>query len=122
VRRIASLLIAAALLQGCSFYHMARFRDPHPDQQSKIFPERIVHHATTPFRFTRATNRNDLDTVGVRDSDGRLKPFAQYVVDHKIRAFVVIRNDTIVYEKYRDYKPSELWSSYSAAKSIRARY
>lgn len=118
MRRAAITLIAAALVQGCSFYHMARFRDPHPDQQSKIFPERIVHHASTPFHFARGANRSDLDTVSVRNSDAKLIPFAQYVREHKIHAFVVIRNDTIVYEYYHDYKPSELWSSFSAAKSI----
>jgi hypothetical protein len=45
--------------------------------------------------------RNDVDTVSVTDTDATLKPLAQYVRDRKIHAFVVIRNDTIVYERYR---------------------
>ena len=112
------LLVAATSLQACSFYKTVRWRDPHPTQQSRIFPKRVVHHADVPFHFIKGTQRNDLDTVSVRDTDARLKPFAQYLRDRKIHAFVVIRNDTIVFERYRDYKPSERWSSFSVAKSF----
>jgi len=114
----ALLLVAATTLQACTLYRTVRWQDPHPDVQARIFPERIVHHSATPFQFARAANRNDLDTVSVRDSDGRLKPFAQYMLAHKIHAFVVIRNDTIVYERYHAYQPTQLWSSYSIAKSV----
>lgn len=114
----ALLFVAATTLQSCALYRTARWQDPHPTAQARIFPERVVHHANTPFQFARATNRNDLDTVSVRDSDGRLKPFAQYMLAHKIHAFVVIRNDTIVYEHYNDYQPTQLWSSFSIAKSV----
>ena len=112
------LLVVATSLQACSLYKTVRWRDPHPTQQSRIFPERVVHHADVPFHFIKGAQRNDLDTVSIRDTDARLKPFAQYLRDRKIHAFVVIRNDTIVYERYRDYKPSERWSSYSVAKSF----
>jgi CubicO group peptidase (beta-lactamase class C family) len=114
----ALLLVAATTMQGCSLYRTVRWQDPPPDAQDRIFPHRIVRHADTPFHFARATPRNDLDTVSVRDTDARMKPFSQYLVDRKIRAFVVIRNDTIVYERYRNYSPSQRWSSFSVAKSV----
>lgn len=112
------LLVAATSLQGCSLYRTVRYQEPYPTAPDKIFPYRVVHHADVPFHFAKGTQRNDLDTVSVRDTDGRLKPFAKYLVDKKIHAFVVIRNDTIVYEHYNNYKPSERWSSYSVAKSF----
>jgi CubicO group peptidase (beta-lactamase class C family)/AcrR family transcriptional regulator len=112
------LILAATALQGCSLYRTARWQDPQPTSQDKIFPYRVVHHADVPFHFVKGTPRNDLDTVNVRDTDGKQKPLAQYLKDRKIHAFVVIRNDTIVYERYDDYKPDQRWSSYSVAKSF----
>jgi CubicO group peptidase (beta-lactamase class C family)/AcrR family transcriptional regulator len=114
----ALLLVAATTMQGCSLYRTVRWQDPHPHVQDRIFPHRFVRHADTPFHFARGTPRHDLDTVSVRDTDARLKPFARYLVDRKIHAFVVIRNDTIVYERYRNYNPTQRWSSFSVAKSV----
>ena len=119
-RRSATLLllVAATTLQGCQFYRTVRWREPSPNIQHRIFPQRVVHKADAPFQFAQAPLRNDLDTVSVRDSNGRLKPFGQYLRDRKIHAFVVVRNDTIVYERYRDFNPSQRWSSFSVAKSV----
>ena len=114
----AFLLVAATSLQGCATYRTIRYQEPSPDKLDQIFEHRTIHHAETPFHFIKGTQRNDLDTVSLRDTDGRLKPFARYLTDKKIHAFVVIRNDTIVYEHYNDYAPTERWSSYSVAKSI----
>jgi hypothetical protein len=93
------LIMAATSLQACSLYKTIRYQDPQPDAQDKIFPSRVVNHAHVPFYFIKGTPRNDLDTVGVRDTDGKLKPLAQYLKARKIHALVVIRNDTIVYER-----------------------
>jgi AcrR family transcriptional regulator len=68
------LIIAATSLQACSLYRTARWQDPQPDVQDKIFPYRVVHHADVPFHFIKGTPRNDLDTVDVRDIDGKKKP------------------------------------------------
>jgi len=116
---VVSLFSFATSLNGCTTYRIVRWRDPAPDIQQRIFPERIVHRAETPFEFAVAPQRNDLDTVSVRDVDAKLKPFGQYLEDRRIRAFVVVRNDTILYERYLGgYKPSERWSSFSVAKSV----
>ena len=117
-KKMALLLVAATSLQSCSLYRTVRWQDPHPDAPDRIFPYRVVHHADVPFHFAKGIPRNDLDTVNVRDTDAKLKPLAQYLKDRKIHAFVVIRNDTIVYERYTDYKPSQRWSSFSVAKSF----
>ncbi|MFN2533425.1 MAG: hypothetical protein ABR555_19240, partial [Pyrinomonadaceae bacterium] len=37
----AFLFVAAMTLQSCAPYRTIRCRDPHPDVQSRIFPERI---------------------------------------------------------------------------------
>nr|MBA3405959.1 serine hydrolase [Gemmatimonadaceae bacterium] len=114
-----AILAIATALQGCTTYRILRWRDPAPNIQHRIFPERVVRHADVPFHFTPGIQRNDLDTVSVRGVDGRLTPFATYLENRRIRAFVVIRNDSIVYQKYLGgYNPSSRWSSFSVAKSV----
>jgi CubicO group peptidase (beta-lactamase class C family)/AcrR family transcriptional regulator len=116
---VVALLTLATGLQGCTTYRILRWRDPAPNIQRRIFPERIVHRADSPFQFAVAAQRTDLDTISVRDVDAKLKPFGEYLKARRIRAFVVIRNDTILYERYLGgYEPSDRWSSFSVAKSV----
>jgi CubicO group peptidase (beta-lactamase class C family) len=116
----AALLGALGALQGCTFFRIVRFGDPSALEPAKIFPQRTVRHADVPFRFAVASPRRaDLDTVSVRDVDFQMRPFSEYLDRRRIKAFVVIRNDTILYERYRDgYTDSTRSSSFSVAKSI----
>src|SRR5215208_1978048 len=123
VRRAAAvvgLLGVVAPLQGCTQLRTVRWRDQSAHKPLSIFPQRTVRHADTVFRFTPAPRqRTDLDTVSVRDVDFRLRPFSEYMAGRRIKAFVVIRNDTILYERYRDgYTDSTRSSSFSVAKSV----
>jgi CubicO group peptidase (beta-lactamase class C family)/AcrR family transcriptional regulator len=116
----AGMLCLVAALQGCTSYRILRWREPAADKPVSIFPQRASRRADTPFHFVVSPRqRTDLDTVSVRDIDFRLVPFAEYARNRRIKAFVVIRNDTILYERYRDgYTDSTLSSSFSVAKSI----
>ena len=122
LRRAATAGLVALLLpaQSCTTYRIVRWRNPSADQPQRIFAQRAVRHADTPYEFARAARmRTDIDTVSVRDVDFRLRPFAEYMHNRKIRAFVVIHNDTIVYERYADgYSDSTRSSSFSVAKSF----
>ncbi|MEX2109320.1 MAG: serine hydrolase [Gemmatimonadaceae bacterium] len=115
-----TLLVAALSIQGCTIYRILRWRDPLPNVQDRIFDQRVVRHAYVPFRFyASASPRTDLDTVMVRDTDGEMRRFDQYVAKHRIRAFLVIRNDTVLYERYNGgLTDAGRWSSFSVAKSI----
>ena len=119
-RRALVFLLAVLSIQGCTTWRIIRWRDPLPNVQHRIFDERVVHHADLPFRFFVAPSpRTDLDTVMVRDSDGEMRRFDQYVANHRIRAFLVIRNDTVLYERYNGgITDTTLWSSFSVAKSF----
>src|SRR6266550_1632562 len=100
-RRALVFLLAVLSIQGCTTWRIIRWRDPLPNVQHRIFDERVVRHADSPFRFFVAPSpRTDLDTVMVRDVDGQMRRFDQYVANHRIRAFLVIRNDTVLYERY----------------------
>ena len=118
---VMGLAAAALLLGGCTTYRIVRWRDPSPDEQHRIFAGREVRAAAVPFRFHVAPPRTDLDTVRVRDVDGQLRPFAEYFARRSIRAFVVVRDDSILYERYdtaRGYGPDKRSSSFSVAKSV----
>ena len=120
VAATASLLLAASAMDACTMWRIVRYREPHADKAVSIFEQRTARRADARFVFAVApTQRTDLDTVSVRDVDFRLRPFGQYATERHIKAFLVIRNDTILYERYRDgYTDSTLSSSFSVAKSV----
>jgi len=116
---VISLAMCLAAAEGCTSYRIIRYREPDARNQ-RMFPARVVRHADTPFRFARMSpQRTDLDTVVVRAAGGLRVPFGTYLVDHDILAFMVIRNDTILYEAYRDgMTDSTIHNTFSVAKSV----
>jgi CubicO group peptidase (beta-lactamase class C family) len=117
--RFVRAVLLAVVASGCTTYRIVRYREPDARNQT-MFPARLVRKADRPFEFARAANlRNDMDTVTVRWPDARRMLFRQYMADHAVLAFVVIRNDTIIYETYRDgFTDSTIHNSFSTAKSI----
>lgn len=113
------LLVALAGCDACTSYRIIRYREPDALNQ-EMFPSRTVRKATAVWEFSRAaTLRTDLDTVTVRAPDASRIPFRKYMADYKVLAFVVIRNDTILYETYRDgLTASSIHNSFSMAKSV----
>ncbi|WP_197082440.1 serine hydrolase [Pedobacter sp. BMA] len=86
----------------------------------KAFPQDIVHKSASPFHFHRSgTIRNDIDTLMVRDGDQHMISFNEYFKKGKLNVFLVIRNDSILYEKYSPgYTDSTLTTIFSGAKSM----
>ncbi len=114
----AVLLIGGA--SGCIEYRTLRWRAPAPELQERIFANRTVRRAERSFDFiSPAQQRVDMDTITVRTSDGRWVTWDEYMEAGRIRAFLVVRNDTILYERYREgYTDSTRSGSYSMAKSF----
>lgn len=119
VSAFVSLGLATAVA-GCTTYRIVRWREPGSANQDAIFPQRLVRRSGASFEFARsAVPRTDIDTIAVRDIDGRMRPFAHYAMARHLKAFVVIRNDTILYERYFDgYTDSTRSSSFSVAKAV----
>lgn len=86
----------------------------------KAFPQEIVDKSDSAFHFIRSGKmRNDLDTLKVLNGNRQLIPFSEYFKQGKLNAFIVIRNDTILYEKYKGgYTDSTLTTIFSGAKSM----
>ena len=117
--RAAVLLALAAACGACVPFRMLRHGYLPPERQERVFPRRVVHRADRPFRFARAPERADLDTITVRAHDGRTMSWAEYMRTARVRAFLVVRGDTILYERYRDgYTDSTRSGSYSMAKAF----
>ena len=117
---IVGAVMAASMIHGCSALRTIRYRDPDADRPPTIFHQALVHRSDEPAPFTLAVpQRVDLDTLTVRDVDLEMRPLAEYLRRRHVRAFLVARDDTILYERYFEgYGPATLSSSFSVAKSV----
>ncbi|WP_421945804.1 serine hydrolase domain-containing protein [Pedobacter sp.] len=126
VKRSLSILLLLFILffVGLFSWHpylirVLQYRTPDANTY-KIFPQAVVHKSDSPFHFIRATNqRNDLDTLHVFDGKNQLVSLKDYIKNGEINAFLVIRNDSVLYERYQNgYADSTLTTIFSGAKSI----
>jgi len=107
-------------VSGCVTYRVLRYGYLSPVRQEQLFPRRFIRHADRTFVFARAPQpRTDLDTITVRTAHGQWVSWAEYMREAQLRAVLVIRNDTILYERYLGgYTDSTRSGSYSMAKSF----
>jgi CubicO group peptidase (beta-lactamase class C family) len=123
-RRASAFLLgavfAATSLSSCTTMRIIRHRDPAADRPKEIFHQRAVEASTRPAPLIIATTqRTDLDTVRVRDVDFQMRPLAEYLERRQVRAFIVVRDDTVLYEHYSGgYDAGTTSSSFSVAKSF----
>jgi len=105
------IIIASTLLTSCQlgrfvFYNFADIKD------HKKFQSRPLNAGTSPFNFqTTNSGKFPKEINGI--------PFDKYLEDNKTVAFLIIRNDTIHYEKYfKGYNKQSIVPSFSMAKSV----
>lgn len=114
--RIAAVLVLSVILSSCKlgrfvFYNFADIKD------YKKFPSRPLVSNETKFQFHRTDNGKHPKSLIVSATD--TIPFDQVLADHKTVAFLIIKNDTIQYEKYfRGYDQESIIPSFSMAKSV----
>lgn len=105
------IIIASTLLISCQvgrfvFYNFADIKD------HKKFQSRPLTADTSPFHF-QPTNKGKFPKH-LNDI-----PFDKYLEENKTVAFLIIKNDTIQYEKYfKDYDKESIVPSFSMAKSV----
>ncbi|CAA6799469.1 MAG: Beta-lactamase class C and other penicillin binding proteins [uncultured Aureispira sp.] len=108
IQNLFLLSILVASLTSCSLgrfivYNFADAKD------HKKFPNRVLEKPETSFHFAARPNK----TSPAMDS------FEYALAENKTLAFLVIRNDTITYEKYfNKYDSASIVPSFSMAKSI----
>lgn len=86
----------------------------------KIFPYRTIAKQEPVFHFTDKTPHDNLtDTLQINDLYGNFYTLNEFLATTPTVAFLIIRNDTILYEKYfNSYENSSVVASFSMAKSF----
>ncbi|WP_192820140.1 serine hydrolase [Rufibacter sp. LB8] len=110
------LLCMMALMPACQlsrfvFYNFADITD------HKIFPARPLTASPTPFRFQ--TTASPKAPKKIVPPDGPEMDIDAFLAQNKTVAFLIIKNDTLQYEKYfNGYEQSSVVASFSMAKSV----
>ena len=92
-------------------YNFADIRD------YKKFPSRALKHDSLKFTFYKTTK--GITPKDISLSNNEKVNFDQYLEDNKTVAFLIIRNDSILYEKYfKGYDQTSIVPSFSMAKSV----
>jgi len=73
-----------------------------------------------PYNFAEANSSSSKqDTLHIRNGRGESVPFSQYFEEGQLKAFLVIQQDSLVYEKYaRGYTKGSLSNTFSIGKSM----
>jgi CubicO group peptidase (beta-lactamase class C family) len=100
------LLILLSTVTGCYSIKAIKYGNPDIDNYKK-FPTVQLKKGETSFTFSKKTN-NQLQTY--LDSS---------LIGSNTNSFIVIKNDTLIYEKYfNNYDSTQLHTSFSVAKSF----
>jgi CubicO group peptidase (beta-lactamase class C family) len=84
----------------------------------KKFPKYEFEASSKPFYFVKNIN-NNLNNLKVNKSKKKQSELIDVLENSGTTAFLVIKNDTLIYEKYlNNYKRNSINTSFSVAKSI----
>jgi CubicO group peptidase (beta-lactamase class C family) len=112
-------IAAVACIQGCTGFKTAVHNFADLDDHG-IFANRPVESAPQPAALrSLARVPQFMSQLTVPDEDGGRRPLAEYLDRTSTAAFVVLRDDRVVYERYgRGYDERSLLNSFSIAKSM----
>jgi CubicO group peptidase (beta-lactamase class C family) len=111
-------MAALSLLGGC---HVGRyfFMNTADTKDQKRFPAYIIDNAPAAFEFTEAEKMKEPQIPEVFNPEGKYADFNQLAEENKTLAFIVIRNDSLLYENYfNDAVRSDRMAGFSIAKSF----
>ena len=117
---LCCLFLSSCKIARFAFYQKSNITD------HKIFPDRKINASTEKFEFHIAEESITIDSVTLtinakskNQTRKFRKAFEDYLMENNTVAFLIIRNDTILYEKYfDDYNESSIVNSFSMAKSF----
>jgi len=111
----ASVLVATASLSGCKFGRFVWFNFADINDY-KIFPTRELPASADPFLFHAAAQEKGPKTISYHGGE---VAFDDFLRQTESVAFLIIRNDSILYERYfDDYDEASIVPSFSMAKSV----
>lgn len=107
---ILCLLTSSCHIGRFFYYNYADVND------YKKFPQVPINRNTKAYTFMDYGKRVVLPPMTV---ENKTVPFDTYLSDNKTLAFLIIRNDSILYQYYdEDYDTSSIFPSFSMAKSV----
>jgi CubicO group peptidase (beta-lactamase class C family) len=113
------LFILGFCISSCVPYRALIHNIPK-QKTNHIFPRATIESSKTPFIFPKNENTS-IGQIQINNLAYIPKPkrLEQLLNDNQTQAFLIIRNDTIIYEKYFDKKgPETAFTSFSMAKSF----
>lgn len=119
IRKLISIffvfVLVLTMLSSCKFGRFIWYNFADLDDY-KIFPKRELQAAAVPFVFHQAKNERVPANRKYEEVD---LPYDEFLNQTKSVAFLVIRNDSILYERYfDDYDAASIVPSFSMAKSV----
>ncbi|MDA7501836.1 beta-lactamase family protein [Chitinophagales bacterium] len=99
--RFLVLLFILSLLSSCTLGKIFLYNEPEVSDHH-IFPTAVVHAPEEPFRFAERPY-SPLPPIELFLSDkycDKHTSFEEFLIKHETTSFMVIRNDTILYENY----------------------
>ncbi len=114
----AALLICITLFSSCKVYRFF-VRNFANITDYKFFPEHSLSHSTQPFHFYSSQKHNAPGSFRIKGFENDTATLDNILEASSTVAFLIIRHDTILYEKYFDkYNDSSWVASFSMAKSF----
>lgn len=116
-KNIVLILICCFVLSSCKTYRFF-YRNLAEITDYKFFARHSLNHSTEPFHFIYSNQLNVLGNLKVKGFNGDSSSLDIVLEQSPSVAFLIIRRDTILYEKYWDkYNDSSWVASFSMAKS-----
>lgn len=116
------LFLLSLCLSSCDVYYSLRYGAIPTQHDYKQFPQRTIRNETPSFYFKETKSDYKLgNSIGLtnRDLNSTNVPLDDFVNLHKTISFLIIRNDTVLYEKYSGkYSDTSFVSSFSMVKPI----
>ncbi len=113
------IFLLAFSLSSCKigrfvFYNKANITD------YKVFPSRPIETGDSNFSFPKVDNRLPFDSLTITaKGEKKRQKFEDYLIDNETVAFLIIQNDTLIYENYfNGYDETSIVNSFSMAKSV----
>ena len=120
----AGLMTAIAVMYGPVYaYRVLVYNEATIRDYERVFPMREIKNRPPVFNFKKAAHPLAIHTVTYAYPKGGTTTidFEKFLDDSETTAFLVIRDDTILYEKYLNgYSRDSINRSFSMAKSITA--
>ncbi len=115
LRVILVFLCVSMGLSACQIGRMIWYNFAAADDY-RIFPSRPLHKSATPLPMPSATARAQMPGM-IYNKQAKI-PFEQFLKQSKTLAFVVLKNDSVVFEHYANkHQPTDYVASFSMAKS-----